>query len=80
MQTQPAAARLPLRPMLVVEQSLVRRPGLAAVARLEQARRLDAGPHQIGIVGGSGENLPDLNERESRLFGKAHVLALRSRP
>ena len=60
MQAQPAAARLPLRPMRVIPESLDQRPRLAGIARHEQRRRLDAAIERVGLALAAGHDLPDL--------------------
>src|SRR5918992_1930618 len=76
-QTQAAAPGHPLRTVLVVQQPVDCRPALAAIARLEQRSWLDTGKEAIRFVVAAWRDLPDLLERQLRLFREAHRLPLR---
>ena len=62
MEAEPAAARLPPRPVGVVPQPLHEREGAAPVVAAEQRRRLDAGVEDVGLVGGARCQLPDAGQ------------------
>ena len=79
-QAESATTRHPLRPVLVLEQSLHRRPALTRVVRPEERGRLHAAPHDVGLLGAARRDLPHLREREPRALGEADRLALRPGP
>ena len=79
-QTQPAAPRHPSRPVLVVEQSLHRRPRHPGVVGAEERRRLDAAPDDVRLLRAPGHDLPHLRERQPRRLREAHRLPFGSAP
>jgi hypothetical protein len=61
-QTEASAAGLPLGLMLMIQQSLVRLPAFATIARLEERGRFDTAIENLGLTRSAGRNLPDLRE------------------
>src|SRR5687767_12668237 len=64
-----AASGLPFGLVLVSEKPFIRRPALAAIARLEERRRLDTAVERIRLVRASRCDLPDLGYCALRIRG-----------
>ena len=79
-QAQPAAARLPLRPLRMIPEPFDEVPRIARIGRLEQRRRLDAAVDRVRFRIASGDDLPDILQRCFRAFGKAYVRHFRIGP
>src|SRR5262249_37418999 len=79
-QAEAAVARSPELAVGVLQVRRDRRPRVAAVLALEQARRLHAQEHAFRLVLSSGADLPDALQGEIPSLGKADRVLVLSGP
>src|SRR5665213_24165 len=75
-ETEATTTGLPFRPVGVVVKTLDEAPALTDVARFKKRGGLDSGIDDVRLRLTTGENLPYLNERGVKSFGKLHVVTV----
>src|ERR1043165_4416780 len=79
MKTKPAASRLPLWTVRMIEQALIQNPGFTAIRRFKKRRRLDSTVQTVRVMR-IVDDLPNLLQRNFRAFRKLDVVTLRIAP